>query len=83
MLCIPADKANTIILKIFQGENEVANQNLYIGKLKIENVSPSSENEPNIEVTMDMDSDGVLNVSVKDMMTGKTLGTLGDIPPNA
>jgi molecular chaperone DnaK len=56
---------------VLQGEREVANANKSLGQFNLEGIPNAPKGQPQIEVTLDIDSDGILNVSAKDKNTGK------------
>ena len=58
-------------IKVFQGEREIAAGNKALGEFNLEGIPPSRRGEPQIEVTFDIDANGILNVSAKDKGTGK------------
>jgi molecular chaperone DnaK len=67
-----AEDSQTIVeVHVLQGEREMAAANKSIGKFKLTGIPPAPRNVPQIEVAFDIDADGILNVSAKDMATGK------------
>jgi molecular chaperone DnaK len=66
-----ADNQSAVTVHVLQGEREVANANKSLGQFNLEGISPAPKGQPQIEVTLDIDSDGILNVSAKDKNTGK------------
>lgn len=67
-----ADNQPSVEIHILQGERPMANQNKSIGKFHLDSIPPSPRGVPQIEVTFDIDSNGILNVSAKDKATGKS-----------
>ncbi|HQR08752.1 MAG TPA: molecular chaperone DnaK [Gemmatales bacterium] len=78
---IPAQKKNTfstaddnqpsVTVKVFQGEREMANDNKMLGIFNLDGIPPAPRGTPQIEVAFDIDHNGILNVSAKDLGTGK------------
>ena len=66
-----ADNQSAVTVHVLQGEREVANANKSLGQFNLEGIAPAPKGQPQIEVTLDLDSDGILNVSAKDKNTGK------------
>jgi len=58
-------------VKVFQGERPMANDNRLLGKFGLEGLPPAPRGIPQIEVTFDIDANGIVNVSAKDKATGK------------
>ncbi|MBC8319449.1 MAG: molecular chaperone DnaK [Bacteroidetes bacterium] len=67
-----ADNQPSVEIHILQGERPMANQNKSIGKFHLDGIPPAPRGVPQIEVTFDIDSNGILNVSAKDKATGKS-----------
>ncbi|TAL86477.1 MAG: molecular chaperone DnaK [Candidimonas sp.] len=65
------DNQPAVTIKIFQGEREIAAGNKGLGEFNLEGIPPASRGTPQIEVTFDIDSNGILHVSAKDKGTGK------------
>ncbi len=65
------DNQPAVTIKVFQGEREIAAGNKALGEFNLEGIPPSRRGEPQIEVTFDIDANGILNVSAKDKGTGK------------
>jgi molecular chaperone DnaK len=61
----------TVEIHVLQGEREMAAYNRTIGRFHLEGIPPAPRGVPQIEVTFDIDANGILNVSAKDMATGK------------
>ncbi len=66
-----ADNQPSVEIHILQGERPMANQNKTIGRFHLDGILPARRGEPQIEVTFDIDANGILNVSAKDKATGK------------
>ncbi len=66
-----ADNQPGVDVVVLQGEREMANDNRKIGHFKLEGIAPAPRGVPQIEVTFDIDANGILNVSAKDTNTGK------------
>ena len=66
------DNQPGVEIHVLQGERPMANQNKTIGKFHVDNLPPAPRGVPQIEVTFDIDSNGILNVSAKDKATGKS-----------
>ncbi|RLD45139.1 MAG: molecular chaperone DnaK [Bacteroidetes bacterium] len=67
-----ADNQPTVEIHIVQGERPMANQNKSLGRFHLDGIPPSPRGIPQIEVTFDIDSNGILHVSAKDKATGKS-----------
>jgi molecular chaperone DnaK len=66
-----ADNQPSVEIHILQGERPLSNQNKTIGRFHLDGIMPARRGEPQIEVTFDIDANGILNVSAKDKATGK------------
>ncbi len=66
-----ADNQNAVTIHVLQGEREMASDNKTIGRFELVGIPPAPRGVPQIEVTFDIDANGILNVSAKDMATGK------------
>jgi molecular chaperone DnaK len=66
-----ADNQPGVDVVVLQGEREMANDNRKIGHFKLEGIDPAPRGMPQIEVTFDIDANGILNVSAQDKKTGK------------
>ncbi|HAD98832.1 MAG TPA: molecular chaperone DnaK [Gammaproteobacteria bacterium] len=66
-----SDNQAAVTVHVLQGEREVANANKSLGQFNLEGIDAAPKGQPQIEVTLDIDSDGILNVSAKDKNTGK------------
>ncbi|AWB34166.1 molecular chaperone DnaK [Orrella marina] len=65
------DNQPAVTIKVFQGEREIASGNKLLGEFNLEGIPPSPRGVPQIEVTFDIDSNGIVHVSAKDKGTGK------------
>ena len=66
-----ADNQPAVDIHVLQGERPMANGNKSIGRFNLDNIPPAQRGVPQIEVTFDIDANGILNVSAKDKGTGK------------
>jgi molecular chaperone DnaK len=66
-----SDNQAAVTVHVMQGEREVASANKSLGQFNLEGIDAAPKGQPQIEVTLDIDSDGILNVSAKDKNTGK------------
>merc|ERR1712078_289918 len=66
-----ADNQSQVELKVHQGEREMAADNKLLGQFNLTGIPPAPRGVPQIEVTFDIDANGILNVSAKDKATGK------------
>jgi molecular chaperone DnaK len=66
-----ADNQPAVTIKVFQGEREIASRNRMLGEFNLEGIPPSPRGVPQIEVTFDIDANGIVHVSAKDHGTGK------------
>jgi len=60
-----------VTIRVYQGEREQAASNKFLGQFDLADIPPAPRGVPQIEVTFDIDANGILNVSAKDMATGK------------
>jgi molecular chaperone DnaK len=67
-----ADNQTSVEIHVLQGERELARDNRTLGKFHLVGIPPAPRGVPQVEVTFDIDANGILNVSAKDMATGKT-----------
>ncbi|RLD80191.1 MAG: molecular chaperone DnaK, partial [Bacteroidetes bacterium] len=67
-----ADNQPSVEIHVLQGERPMANQNKDIGRFHLDSIPPSPRGVPQIEVTFDIDSNGILHVTAKDKATGKS-----------
>ena len=65
------DNQTAVTIHVLQGERPMAAQNKSIGQFNLEGIAPARRGVPQIEVTFDIDANGILNVSAKDKATGK------------
>jgi molecular chaperone DnaK len=65
------DNQNAVTLRCFQGEREMAADNKILGQFNLENIPPAPRGMPQIEVTFDIDANGIVTVKAKDKGTGK------------
>ncbi len=79
-----SDNQNAVTINVLQGEREMAQDNISLGKFDLVGIPPAPRGIPQIEVTFDIDTNGIVNVSAKDLGTGKeqkitvTGGSLSD-----
>ncbi len=66
-----ADGQTAVDIHVLQGEREMANDNMTLGRFRLEGIPAAPRGVPQIEVTFDIDANGILNVSAKDKATGK------------
>ena len=66
-----ADNQSAVTIHVLQGEREMASQNRTLGRFDLEGIPPAPRGVPQIEVTFDIDANGIVHVSAKDMGTGK------------
>ncbi|MFN4157185.1 MAG: molecular chaperone DnaK [Gemmobacter sp.] len=66
------DNQNAVTIRVFQGEREMAADNKMLGQFNLEQIPPAPRGMPQIEVTFDIDANGIVSVSAKDKGTGKT-----------
>ncbi|GBQ87215.1 molecular chaperone DnaK [Acetobacter nitrogenifigens DSM 23921 = NBRC 105050] len=65
------DNQNAVTIKVFQGEREMAADNKLLGNFDLQGIAPAPRGVPQIEVTFDIDANGIVSVSAKDKATGK------------
>ncbi len=65
------DNQSAVTVHVIQGERKQASENKSLGQFNLEDIPPSQRGMPQIEVTFDLDANGILNVSAKDKKTGK------------
>ena len=65
------DNQPAVTIKVYQGEREMASGNKLLGEFNLEGIAPAPRGMPQIEVTFDIDANGILHVSAKDKATGK------------
>ena len=66
-----ADNQTAVTIRVFQGEREMANDNKLLGQFDLVGIPPAPRGMPQIEVTFDIDANGIVHVSAKDMATQK------------
>jgi molecular chaperone DnaK len=65
------DSQQAVDIHVLQGEREMAGDNRTLGKFRLDGIAPAPRGVPQVEVTFDIDVNGIVNVSAKDMATGK------------
>jgi len=65
------DNQSAVTIRVFQGEREMASDNKLLGQFDLVGIPPSPRGMPQVEVTFDIDANGIVNVSAKDKATGK------------
>jgi molecular chaperone DnaK len=65
------DNQPAVTIKVYQGERELAQYNKVLGEFNLEGIAPAPRGTPQIEVTLDVDANGILHVKAKDKNTGK------------
>jgi molecular chaperone DnaK len=65
------DNQNAVTIRVFQGEREMAADNKMLGQFNLEQIPPAPRGVPQIEVTFDIDANGIVSVSAKDKGTGR------------
>ncbi|NMB28327.1 MAG: molecular chaperone DnaK, partial [Tissierellia bacterium] len=66
-----ADSQTSVDIHVLQGERQMANDNVTLGRFQLTGIPPAPRGVPQIEVTFDIDANGIVNVSAKDLGTGK------------
>jgi molecular chaperone DnaK len=66
-----ADGQTAVDIHVLQGEREMANDNITLGKFRLEGIPAAARGTPQVEVTFDIDANGILNVTAQDKATGK------------
>lgn len=66
-----ADNQNSVVVHVLQGEREMAPDNKSLGQFELLGIPPAPRGVPQVEVTFDIDANGILNVSAKDLGSGK------------
>ena len=69
-----ADSQTAVTVHVLQGERSMAKDNISLGQFNLTNIPPAPRGVPQIDVTFDINADGVLNVSAKDLGTGNKVG---------
>ena len=65
------DNQSAVTISVYQGEREMATDNKHLGQFNLEGIAPAPRGVPQIEVTFDIDANGIVKVSAKDKATGK------------
>ncbi|NLL81537.1 MAG: molecular chaperone DnaK [Tissierellia bacterium] len=66
-----SDNQTSVDIHVLQGERQMANDNVTLGRFQLTGIAPAPRGVPQIEVTFDIDANGIVNVSAKDLGTGK------------
>ncbi len=69
-----ADNQSTVEVKVFQGERPIAADNVALGSFLLTGIPPAPRGTPQVEVSFDIDANGILNVSAKDLASGRKQG---------
>jgi molecular chaperone DnaK len=69
-----ADNQSTVEIKVFQGERPIAGDNVALGSFLLTGIPPAPRGVPKVEVSFDIDANGLLNVSAKDLASGRKQG---------
>ena len=65
------DNQPAVDIKVFQGERELVQHNKLLGDFKLDGIAPARRGQPQVEVTFDIDANGIMHISAKDKATGK------------
>jgi molecular chaperone DnaK len=65
------DNQPAVDIKVFQGERELVQHNKMLGEFKLDGIAPQRRGQPQIEVTFDIDANGIMHIAAKDKTTGK------------
>ncbi len=65
------DNQTAVTIRVYQGEREIASENKFLGQFDLVGIPPAPRGVPQIEVTFDIDANGIVHVSAKDLATGK------------
>ncbi len=66
-----ADNQTTVSIRVFQGEREMVSDNKLLGQFDLSGIPPAPRGVPQIQVTFDIDANGIVHVNAKDKSTGK------------
>ena len=66
-----SDNQTSVDIHVLQGERQMAGDNVTLGRFQLDGIAPARRGIPQIEVTFDIDANGIVNVSAKDLGTGK------------
>lgn len=66
-----SDNQTVVSIRVFQGEREMATDNKLLGNFDLGGIAPAPRGVPQLEVTFDIDANGIVNISAKDKATGK------------
>jgi molecular chaperone DnaK len=72
-----SDNQTSVEVHVLQGERQMAGDNRTLGKFHLVGIPPAPRGMPQVEVTFDIDANGIVNVSAKDMGTGREQGLRG------
>ena len=67
-----ADNQTAVDIHVLQGERQMSSDNITMGRFQLDGIPPARRGVPQVEVTFDIDANGIVNVSAKDLGTGKT-----------
>jgi molecular chaperone DnaK len=65
------DNQPAVDIKVFQGERELVQYNKLLGEFKLDGIAPARRGQPQVEVTFDIDANGIMHIAAKDKTTGK------------
>ncbi len=68
------DNQNSVIVKVYQGEREMVSDNKFLGQFDLNDIPPAPKGIPQIEVSFDIDANGIVNVSAREKNSGKNVG---------